>query len=370
MYHIVNARILSASNNKPVINYRYDVTTYYWYNTKMLEDFWYIVSESTDLRLKPLGANVFGRYIVLFRDSSGHPVALDDRCRHRNAPLSKGHVCQGKIRCPYHGWVYDSDGNLSEIPTKSDGGNKRVQASITRYHCIEKQGYIWVCLAETPPNADPLFPYLNQAGWISFRMKTRFNAAVEACLENFLDCPHAAYVHKGWFRSHVHKKVRTIVRTQEDGAEAEYFDEPREKSAVWSLLSPGKTTMKHIDRFIAPATSRVDYEFSNGMTYTITSSCTPINAGQTEVFTVISFRAKRFGQLINLYFKPLAKKIIRQDVEILNLQSRNIARFGGPDFMVTDTDLLHHHIHNWRKAIANGEKPPKAGIEKDLEIYL
>jgi phenylpropionate dioxygenase-like ring-hydroxylating dioxygenase large terminal subunit len=337
----------------------------------MLEDFWYIVGESTHLRLKPLATNVFGRSIVLFRDGSGNPVALDDRCLHRNAPLSEGHVCHGKIRCPYHGWVYDSNGNISEIPAIGSGGDKGVSASITRYHCIEKQGYIWVCLSETPAVAEPLkFPYLDQTGWVSFRMKTLFNANVEACLENFLDCPHAAYVHKGWFRSHVYKKVKAIVRTLEDGAEAEYFDEPREKSAVWSLLSPGKTTMKHVDRFIAPATSRVDYEFSNGMTYTITSSCTPLDPGQTEVFTVISFRTKWFGQLIKLYFKPLAKKIIRQDVDILNLQSRNIARFGGPDFMVTDADLLHHHIRNWRKAIENGENPPKAGIEKNVEIYL
>lgn len=337
----------------------------------MLDTFWYIVAESKSLLRRPLAAIAFGQRIVLFRDNHGHPVALEDRCHHRNAPLSEGSVCQGKIRCPYHGWVYDSDGTLAEIPALEHEDVKTIQTSITRYHCIEQQGYIWVCLSPSPAREKPLFfPYLNQPGWTSFTMKTRFNAPVDACLENFLDCPHAAHVHKGWFRSHVGRKVRAIVRTLEDGAEAEYFDEPREKSAVWRLLSPEKTTMQHFDRFIAPATSQVDYKFSNGMMYSITSSCTPINAGQTEVFTVISFRTKWFSQLIKLYFKPLAQKIIQQDVAILDQQSRTITQFGGADFVVTDADLLHHHIRDWRQAIINGESHPQAGIEKNIELYF
>ena len=337
----------------------------------MLEAFWYIASESKNLQQRPVATTAFGQPIVLFRDSSGHPVALEDRCRHRNAPLSKGFVCQGKISCPYHGWVYDSDGNLSEIPALEKDGVNRIKASISRYHCIEQQGYIWICLSKSPTCEKPLaFPHLNQPGWVSFRMQTQFNAPVDACLENFLDCPHAAHVHKGWFRSHVGRKVKAVVRTLDDGAEAEYFDEPREKSAVWRLLTPGKTAMKHCDRFIAPSTSQVDYEFSNGMKYSVTSSCTPTDSGQTEVFTVISFRVKWFGQLIKLYFKPLAKQIIQQDVAILNQQSRTITQFGGANFVVTDADLLHHHIHNWRQAIINGKTPPKAGSEKNLELYF
>ncbi|HFD13582.1 MAG TPA: aromatic ring-hydroxylating dioxygenase subunit alpha [Crenotrichaceae bacterium] len=337
----------------------------------MLEAYWYIVSESNKLRDRTVAITVYGRHLVFFRDKTGLPVALENRCRHRNVPLSDGSVCEGRIRCPYHGWVYDSDGKVSEIPASGITGSNMTQTSVSRYHCIEQQGYLWVCLSHIPVcDKPPVFPFLEQPGWTSFRMKTRFHATVEACLENFLDCPHAAHVHRGWFRSHLNKKVRAIVRTLEDGAEAEFFEEPREKSAVWSLLSPGKTTMKHTDRFIAPATSQVDYQFDNGMAYSITSCCTPVDSGQTEVFTVISFRVKWLGQLVKLYFKPLAKTIIRQDVAILDQQSRNIARFGGPDFVVTDTDLLHHHIHAWRKAIVDGEKPPEAGIEKHIELYF
>ena len=337
----------------------------------MLDNYWYIVCRSKDLGNKPLSRKLFDTPLVLFRDTKNNASALEDRCQHRNAPLSKGKVCAGTIQCPYHGWRYHADGNIAEIPTITQIQVNEHSAGIRSFHCLEQQGYVWVCLADKPVNKIPLFfPNLSKPGWVSFHMKTRFNATVEACLENFLDCPHATYVHKGWFRSPTRKTVRAIVRTLEDGAEAEYFEEPREKSAVWSLLSPKKSQMKHTDRFIAPATSRVDYDFSNGMHYTITSSCTPIEKDVTEVFTVITFRIKWFGHLVKLYFKPLSKLIIKQDVNILQAQTDNIKSFGNAKFTVINTDLLFKSIKEWRQALKNGQEPPAAGEEKHIDLLL
>ncbi len=86
--------------------------------------------------------------------------------------------------------------------------------------------------------------------------------------------------------------------------------------------------MRHTDRFIAPATSRVDYEFSDGRYYIITSSCTPVGAHETQVYTVISFRFGRIGALVRLFFEPLSHVIIRQDTRMLRLQQANLRRFG------------------------------------------
>lgn len=337
----------------------------------MLKDYWYIVCRSKELRKKPLSRQLFNVNLALFRDSTGKVFALEDRCQHRNAPLSKGQVCADTIQCPYHGWKYHTNGKIAEIPTIPDCNKNKYPGGIPSFLCKEQQGYVWVCLTNKPSHTLPLlFPNLNKTGWASFHMKTHFNANVEACLENFLDCPHATYVHRGWFRSPTKKIVRAILRTLDDGAEAEYFEEPREKSAVWSLLSPKKTKMKHTDRFIAPATSRVDYNFSNGMHYTITSSCTPLDNEATEVYTVITFRIKWIGHLVKLYFRPLSKLIIKQDVDILKAQSDNIKKFGSTDFVIMETDLLYKPIQEWRYAIKNDKPLPKAGKEKHIEISL
>ncbi|MGZ5225736.1 MAG: hypothetical protein ACXWCS_16365, partial [Burkholderiales bacterium] len=203
-----------------------------------------------------------------------------------------------------------------------------------------------------------------------FVMKTRFKATVEACLENFLDCPHATFVHRYWFRSPTSRPVRAVVKTLEDGAVAEYFEEPRERSVVWSLLAPKAGQMEHTDRFIAPAMSRVDYRFPGGLHYIISSSCTEVGPAETEVYTVITFKYGRIGPLIRLYFEPLSRFIIAQDVKILDAQQRNIARFGGPRFSSTRADLLGPHIAAWRRALRGGTAPPSAQVARHVEICL
>jgi hypothetical protein len=201
-------------------------------------------------------------------------------------------------------------------------------------------------------------------------MRTVFDSSAEACLENFLDCPHATFVHRYWFRAPTAKQVRCTVRTLIDGAEAEFFDEPREKSAVWWLLAPRSGRMRHVDRFIAPNTSEVEYEFPNGLHYVITSSCTPLSARQTLVSTVISFRWRGRGALVRLFFEPLSRMFIRQDVRMLGLRRPTPGGGGVAAMASTPADVLGPHIHAWRRALATGSAPPAAGTETHVELTL
>ena len=336
----------------------------------MPKNYWYIIAESKELGKKPVRRVIFNCPIALFR-SGGEVSAIEDRCAHRNVPLSEGKICNGNIQCPYHGWEYDGSGKLVNIP--SLGKDEQKNISIKKFRCKEQDGYIWICVGDSPvTDSPPRLPHFAEKGWTSFRMQNFFNAGVEQCLENFLDCPHAVHVHKSWFRSPTNRKVKTIVRTLEDGAEAEYFNEPRKKSIVHKTLLFGKNAeMKHTDRFIAPATSRVDYVFSDKRHYIITSHCTPVNDIETMVYTTITFKFRRIGWLVRLFFKPLSKLIIKQDVDMLAMQGENIKSFGGkPKFAMSKADLLLPHIKAWRKAISNNDSPPKAGQEKAVEIYL
>ena len=332
---------------------------------------WFIACLSRELkRGKPMAVEAEGRFLVLFRDGSDAPIALEDRCAHRNAPLSLGRMCEGRLQCAYHGWTYGSDGSVVEIPAVAERPSKpglRVQ----RFHSEEQDGFVWVTFEESRPAVSPpRFPYLKEKGWTSFVMKTRFQAPVEACLENFLDCPHAAFLHRYWFRSPTAGSVKATVRTLADGAEAEFSEEPREKSLVWWLLAPMRGGMRHVDRFIAPRTSRVDYVFQNGLHYVITSSCTALPGSETQVYTAITFRFGWLGPLVRLFFEPLSRRIIGQDVEMLGAQQRNVRRFSGARFNSTRADLLGPHIAAWRQALDRGEPPPSAGQQYDVDIRL
>jgi phenylpropionate dioxygenase-like ring-hydroxylating dioxygenase large terminal subunit len=334
-----------------------------------LGPYWQIAAKARDLSRKPLRVFIDDCHLVLFRSASGMIGALEDRCAHRNAPLSQGRVCGENLQCPYHGWQYDTDGRLAGVPALHDAGSAST-IRVAHYRAVESQGFIWVAPDSAPEAAPPIFPHYGEKGWTSFVMQTRFHATVEACLENFLDCPHATFVHRYWFRAPTARPVRAVVRTLADGAVAEFFDEPRKKSLVWWLLAPRGGSMRHTDRFIQPAMSRVDYEFPNGLHYIISSACTRRTATETEVFTVMSFRWGWLGPFIRLYFEPLSRRIIRQDVAMLDAQQANIERFGGARFASTRADLLGRYISEWRASVQGGAAPPAAGQEHTQEILL
>lgn len=334
----------------------------------MLEDYWYIAMPSRMLRTQPKQFYMFGKPVVLARLEKD-VVALEDRCAHRNVMLSKGKICGNRLTCPYHGWEYDKNGHVAAIPTLGDDIQPNIQ--IPKYACAEQDGYIWVCIG-TPltPKPDRL-PYIDDADWVTFRERAYFKAGVVQVLENFLDIPHAIYVHTFWFRQPLKKKITAIVRTLSDGVEAEIHDEPRDKGVLWRLISRKHVSMKHSDRFIAPATSCINYIFSDGRHYVVSSYCTPVNEHETQVHTIVTFKAGNMRQLIKIFLKPLAKLLIWQDIRITQQQELTIQTFDGkPRFNVTRADLLFPHIQRWRQAIKAGTPPPEAGKEIPVEICL
>ena len=336
---------------------------------------------------------------MLFRDGEGRAHALQDRCAHRQAPLSAGRTCREGVECPYHGWVYDGAGRLARIPSLPDDAAAQTSAgargasgpdadtgvetcavtgiSVPAYAVRERQGFIWVASLPGPaPDSEPMpFPHLDEPGWTSFIMRTRFEADVQTCLENFLDCPHATFVHRYWFRAPLARPVDAIVTRCKDGVQASFAEEPRAKSLVWWLLSPRGGEMEHTDRFIAPARSQVDYGFPNGWRYSITSSCTEIESRLTEVHTVMSFRTGAVGPLVRLYFEPLSRWIIRQDVRIIAKRARNLDAFdvaglGERTESSTQADLLGPVIRRWREELATGNADGCVVPERTVRILL
>jgi phenylpropionate dioxygenase-like ring-hydroxylating dioxygenase large terminal subunit len=338
----------------------------------LLAQHWYALCRGADLgRRRPLALTLFGRPVAAFRDGAGRPAVIEDRCVHRHAPLSAGRVCGGRLQCPYHGWEYDGAARVVRIPAL---GADATPASGLRGVALpvrEQDGLVWVWPgAGAPDRAPRRVACSDEPGWTRFTMKTRFRGSVEACLENFLDCPHATFVHRGWFRSPTGRPVRARVTMLDDGAVAEYFDEPRRGSAIWALFAPRRGPMQHTDRYIAPAMSCVDYRFPGRLAYNITSTCTPIDGDAIAVFTVMSFRSPLLGALVRLAFEPLSRWIIAQDVRMLERVAANRARFGAARTRSTAADLLGPAIWQWRAALAAGTPPPPAGEIADVTLCL
>jgi len=334
-----------------------------------LQNAWYVACESRALKRAPLGVTLFGRGLVLWRDAAGVAHAFEDRCPHRSAPLSEGLVKNGCLVCPYHGWEFAGGGACVRVPALSADAAVPAGAKARAHPVIEEQGYVWVWPGTAEPQGQPFqFPHLGEAGWITFRMSTRFESGVEACLENFLDCPHTATVHRGWFRNPDTREVTAVVRRHPAGVNVTFQDEPVTGSIVTRLLYPKGLPLKHTDRFIMPNISRVDYLFGPQHQYIITSQATPVTDTVTQVFTVITFRHGRIGWLMRLMFEPMSRRIIQQDVEILKKHGDNVRRFGAERQTHIETDLVGPHMQLLRRRADRGESPPADETEKTIRI--
>ena len=297
----------------------------------------------------PVGRTVLGEGLVVFRDVSGKIGLLADRCAHRNLALSRGKVTADGLRCAYHGWAWAADGKCAKIPAACDPGDCagiRVKSYLSR----ESQGFVWVWMAAedgAEPTYEPLkFPGMGQQGWRHFIMEREFAAAAFHCVENFLDVPHTAHVHRGLFRGEECKEIEIEVTGGADWVQAEFIGEERMDSWIGKLLVPEGSGIMHTDRFQLPYVTRVDYRMSEKRQYVVMSQCTPVSENVTRVFTWLAFRFEPLGGLVNLIFRPFAGRILDQDVDVLREQTEDLERTGKAKFLYHETDAIARGIRD------------------------
>ncbi|HVW72686.1 MAG TPA: aromatic ring-hydroxylating dioxygenase subunit alpha [Rhizomicrobium sp.] len=105
-------------------------------------DHWYPLAWSHEIgRGKALARNFAGLPIVLYRGRSGSIHALEDRCAHRQVPLSEGMVEGETLRCGYHGWRYDRAGACVDVPYL---GGCHVPNGVRAYPAREIDGMVFV----------------------------------------------------------------------------------------------------------------------------------------------------------------------------------------------------------------------------------
>ena len=69
----------------------------------------------------PVGAGG-GAYVVVRLRPGGEVSAFPARCPHRLVPLATGSVVDGRLRCPAHGWGFDTEGRCVDIPSLGEHG--------------------------------------------------------------------------------------------------------------------------------------------------------------------------------------------------------------------------------------------------------
>lgn len=96
---------------------------------------------------------LLGEPIVVVRDESGIK-ALSNVCRHRGMRLAEGSGNIKRFVCPYHAWMYGTDGTLLRAARMKNAGFDAKQCKLGEFHVIERFGFIYVSLAAEAPDFD------------------------------------------------------------------------------------------------------------------------------------------------------------------------------------------------------------------------
>lgn len=323
------------------------------------EDFWYVVALSRQLQANTvLARSLLGEWLAVFRGEDGQPVALRDRCMHRNSQLSCGKVYQGRLQCPYHGWVYNQEGQVIAVPAEGAHFKPSQSRQAKRYATREQDGYVYVRLTEAIGDEFEPFPmpHYRESGWETVRVINRFRNTVTNCVENFIDIPHTVSVHPGVFRTARQQKLEMTVERRNGSTFVEYRNEMTNLGWYTCFLNRKGSAIKHTDRFHMPNVTSVEYILGADRHFLITSQSIPETANSTLVYTDITFNYGIWNQIARPFVWWTAQHIIGQDVKILGIQGETIAKYGA-QFANTPADTIHVFVESIRDAIAAGEDP-------------
>ncbi len=329
-----------------------------------LRKHWYVACESSELGGdKPLAVTLLDTPLVLFRNANGQAAALLDRCPHRNVPLSEGFVHEGELICGYHGWQFNDAGSRTALPGLVEPPEQA--CSVARFHCLEQDGYVWVCPSPgVEPATKPFALPQPGPGYACYRYAFDLDCTVHAALENALDVAHTSYLHGGLFRGVAERNpIEVQLKPIDHGFEAEYIGEP--------LLPGGRkppkgVTPQHWDRFMLPATVQVEYAAGPDNHVLNTIYHTPITALKTRMYFVGYMRLPGLGR----FFKPLIarsiKKVLQQDIDMLARQTATILHFDGEDYQSSQMDLFGPQI--WR-FMRHAEQYEKGEVDTPAPEY-
>jgi phenylpropionate dioxygenase-like ring-hydroxylating dioxygenase large terminal subunit len=168
-----------------------DVMRRYWIPVALCE-------ELPEPDCPPIRVRVLGEHLVAFRDTQGRIGLVDEFCAHRCASLFLGRNEEGGLRCVYHGWKYDAEGNCLDMPNEPPESTFKEKIRLTAYPTAELGDIVWAFLGpkeKMPPL--PKFEWTQVPRSYRHVSKTWQEATnwLQA-LEGGIDSIHASFLHR------------------------------------------------------------------------------------------------------------------------------------------------------------------------------
>jgi phenylpropionate dioxygenase-like ring-hydroxylating dioxygenase large terminal subunit len=240
-----------------------------------LRNCWYVAAWREEVTRIPLARILLSLPVMLYRTEKGEAVALEDRCCHRNLPLSMGFIEGDNVRCGYHGLKFAPSGQCIEIP-----GQPQIppDARVTRYPLIERWGLLWIWMGDPEQVDESLLPqwhYLAEPGWAVIKgndtkpMPMKCNWELNN--DNLLDLSHVAHVHPKTLGGHGTDTNPVITERLERSVRMSRWMPNLDPIPLWTTYigDMGKVDRWQITEAELPSHCMVDVGFAPAGTTTI-----------------------------------------------------------------------------------------------------
>jgi phenylpropionate dioxygenase-like ring-hydroxylating dioxygenase large terminal subunit len=183
-----------------------------------LRNAWYVAAMDSELRDRLLPVKLLDERIVLYRQTNGDPVALEDACAHRKLPLSMGRIKGDDVECGYHGMTYNAAGRCVRIPCSD-----RIPhgARVRSYPIVSRFGLLWIWMGDAELADQSKIFDVEHWGDPSWGI-TRGDAMTVDCnylymTDNLLDPSHVAWVHPDSFGDAACESTSVEVKANDTG---------------------------------------------------------------------------------------------------------------------------------------------------------
>ncbi|MDB9361656.1 aromatic ring-hydroxylating dioxygenase subunit alpha [Nodularia spumigena CS-588/02] len=293
----------------------------------MLKNFWYACEFSSAIVNKPKQVLIFNQRFVLYRNSQGQIVALNDQCPHRGAAFSLGSIEKNCLRCPYHGWKFQADGQCIEIPSNAPETPIPKKAHVDSYPVQEKYGFVWLFYgdlleAERPPL--PTFPEYMVSTMRPVYDDGVDNANYARLMEANLDFTHVIAVHKKSFGQRI--PIDTTIKYQVDkydwGAVAKVnYESLGNSKSLLNFLLGGRPELKTKLTLYLPNVTLAEINVGRGnrfdIKFGILVAHLPIDENRTRVKRVLYRNVLPFPWLDG-FFRKIDHKLAQEDTVVVS----------------------------------------------------
>lgn len=310
-----------------------------------LRNSWYVAAWSVDLMDKPVAITVLEEPVVLYRMADGAVAALEDRCPHRQLPLSMGLIVGNTLRCGYHGMAFDRAGSCVDVPSQAAiPPNARVRS----YPATERYGWVWLWMGETAradPAMIPDFGLMTDPAYAAVGKTNHVRASYQLVTDNLMDLSHVGFVHTTTIGNAAFgAKGKLTVRRTGQGVTARRLvaDVPPPPTYVQSGRLPAGSNIdrwSNID-FISPCfviihtggaqvgTGALEGRYEHGLNLWVMNAMTPETATTTNYFWG-SVRSHALGDPeADAFLFAAVSEAFEEDRRVLEAQQAALTRPG------------------------------------------